>query len=84
MGYIGKLQSVSFDTYRAPSPFEFIMQQTLPYISLGLLILIGLVIALIASPHLVTHSVLVPGLSVGRERSKLPFLYLQLRRSIEG
>jgi hypothetical protein len=29
MSYIGKLQSVSFDTYRAPSPLGFIMQQTL-------------------------------------------------------
>jgi hypothetical protein len=44
---------------------------TLHYISSGLLILTGLAIALITSPHLVTHSVLVPGLSVGRERSKL-------------
>jgi hypothetical protein len=84
MSYIGKMQSVSFDTYRAPSPLRFIMQQTLHYISLGLLILIGLAIALIASPHLVTHLVLVPGLSVGRARSKLPLLYLQLRQSIEG
>jgi hypothetical protein len=30
-----------------------------------------MVIALITSPHLVTHSVLVSGLSVGRARSKL-------------
>jgi hypothetical protein len=29
MSYIGKLQSVSFDMYRAPSPLGFIMQQTL-------------------------------------------------------
>jgi hypothetical protein len=56
----------------------------LHYISLGLLIPTGLVITLIASPHLVTHSVLVPGLSVGRARSKLPFLYLQPRQSTEG
>jgi hypothetical protein len=54
MSYNGKLQSISFDTYRAPSPLGFIMQQTLHYISLGLLIMIGLVIALITSPHLVT------------------------------
>jgi hypothetical protein len=83
MSYIGKLQSVSFDTYRAPSPLGFIMQQTLHYISLVLLIPTGLAIALIASPHLVTHSVLVPGLSVGRARSKLPFLYLHPRQSTE-
>jgi hypothetical protein len=43
---------------------------------IGLLIPTGLVIALITSPHLVTHLVLVPGLSVGRARSKLPLLYL--------
>jgi hypothetical protein len=59
MSYIGKMQSVSFDMYRAPSPLGFIMQQTLHYISLGLLIPTGLAIALITSPHLVTHSVLV-------------------------
>jgi hypothetical protein len=76
MSYIGKLKSVSFDTYRAPSPLGFIMKQTLHYISLVLLISTGLVIALIAIPHLVTHLVLVPGLSVGRARSKLPLLYL--------
>jgi hypothetical protein len=29
MSYIGRLQSVSFDTYREPSPLGFIMQQTL-------------------------------------------------------
>jgi hypothetical protein len=84
MSYIGKLQSISFDTYRAPSPLGFIMQQTLHYISLGLLILAGLAITLIAIPHLVTHSVLVMGLSVGRARSKIPFLYLQSRHSTEG
>ena len=84
MSYIGKLQSVSFDTYKAPSPLGFIMQQTLHWISSGLLIPTRLVIALIASPHMVTHSVLVPGLSVGRARSKLSLLYLQLRQSTEG
>ena len=84
MSYIGKLQSVSFDTYMEPSPLGFIMQQTLHYISLGLLILTGLAIALIAIPHLVTHSVLVSGLSVGRARSKLLLLYLQSRQSTEG
>jgi hypothetical protein len=56
MSYIEKMQSVSFDTYRAPSPLGFIMQQTLHYISSGLLIPIGLGITLITSPHLVTHS----------------------------
>jgi hypothetical protein len=81
MSYIGRLQSVSFDTYREPSPLGFIMQQTLHYISLGLLILTGMEIALIASPHLVTHSVLVPSLSIGRARSKLPLLYLKSRQS---
>jgi hypothetical protein len=65
MSYIGKLQSVSFDMYRAPSPLGFIMHQNLHYISPGLLIPTRLAIALIASPHLVTHSVLVPSLSVG-------------------
>jgi hypothetical protein len=79
MSYIGRLQSVSFDTYREPSPFGFIMQQTLHRISSGSLILTGLVIKMIASPHLVTHSVFVPGLSIGRARSKLSFLYLHLR-----
>jgi uncharacterized membrane protein len=76
MSYIGKMQSVSFDTYRAPSPLGLVMQQTLHYISLVLLIPTGLVIKLIASQHLVTHSVLVLGLSVGQARSKLQFLYL--------
>jgi hypothetical protein len=65
MSYIGRLQSISFDKYRAPSPLGYIMQKTLHYISSGLLILIGLAITLIAIPHLVTHSVLVSGLSVG-------------------
>jgi hypothetical protein len=84
MSYIGRLQSVSFDTYRAPSPLGFIMQQTLHWTSSGSLILTGLVITLITSPHLVTHSVLVLGLSVGRARSRLLFLYLQLRQSTKG
>jgi hypothetical protein len=84
MNYIGKMQSVSFDMYRAPSPLGFIFQQTLHYISLGLLIQTGLVIALIASPHMVTHSVLVLGLFVVRARRKLPFLYLQARKSTKG
>jgi hypothetical protein len=81
MSYIGRLQSVSFDTYRTSSPMGFIFQQTLHYISSGLLILIGMEIKLIASPHLVTHSVLVSGLSIGRERRNFPFLYLQPRQS---
>jgi hypothetical protein len=76
MSYMGWMQSVSFDTYRAPSPLEFTMQQTLHWTSSTSLILTGLDIALIVSTHLVTHSVLVPGLSVGRARSKLLFLYL--------
>jgi hypothetical protein len=71
-----KMQSISFDMYRAPSPLGFIMHQTLHYISSILLIMTGMAIALITIPHLVTHPVLVPGLSVGRARSKLPFLYL--------
>jgi hypothetical protein len=37
----------------------------------------GLAIALIVTPHMVSHVVLVPGLSIGRERSGLLFLYLQ-------
>jgi hypothetical protein len=79
MSYIGKMQSVSFDTFREPSPLGFIMKHTLHYISSGLLIPTGLAIALVASQHLVTHSVLVLGLSVGQVRSKLPFLYIQPR-----
>jgi hypothetical protein len=71
MSYIGRLQSVSFDTYRAPSPLGFTMQQTLHWTSSGSLILTGMAITLITSPHLVTHSVLVLGLSVGRARSKV-------------
>jgi hypothetical protein len=84
MSYIGKLQSISFDTYRGPSPLGFIMKQTLHYISSVLLIPTRLAIALIASPHLVTHLVLVLGLYVGRTRRKLPLLYIQLRQSIKG
>jgi hypothetical protein len=84
MSYIGRLQSVSFDTYRAPSPLGFTMQQTLHWTSSGSLIMIGLAIALIASPHLVTHSVLVPSLSVGRARSRLLFLYLQPEAEYKG
>ena len=84
MRHIERMQSISFDTYMAPSPLGFIMQQTLLYISSSLLILIGLEITLIASPHLITHSVLVPSLSVSREISKMPLLYLQLRQSTEG
>ena len=79
MRYIGRLQSVYFDTYRAPPPFGFIMQQTLHYISSGLLILTRLAITLITSPHLVTHPVLVPGLSIGRARIKFPLLYIHPR-----
>jgi len=60
------------------------MQQSLHEISLGLLILTGMVIALIVSPHLVTHLVLVLGLSAGQARSKLPLIYIQLRKSTEG
>ena len=84
MSYIGKLQSVSFDTYKAPSPLGFIMHQTLHYISSGLLILIGMAIALIAIPHLVTHSVLVLGLFVARARSRILFLFIQSRQSTKG
>jgi hypothetical protein len=82
MSYIGRLQSISFDTYKEPSPLGFTMQQTLHWTSSGSLILNGLAIALIASPHLVTHSILVSGLSVGRGRSRLLLLYLQPRQSI--
>jgi hypothetical protein len=84
MSYSGRLQSVSFDMYKAPSPLGFIMQQNLHWISSGSLIMIGLAIALIASPHLVTHSVLVLGLSVGQARSRLLLLFLQPRQSAEG
>jgi hypothetical protein len=84
MSYIGKLQSISFDTYRGTSPLGFIMKQTLHYISSVLLISTELVIALIASPHLVTHLVLVLGLYVGRARRQLPLLYLQPRQSTKG
>jgi hypothetical protein len=84
MSYIGRMQSVSFNTYREPSPLGFIMQQKSTLYLISLLILTGLAITLIASPHMVTHSVLVLGLSVGRARSKLPFLYLQPRQSTEG
>jgi hypothetical protein len=76
MSYIGKLQSVSFNMYMAPSPLGFTMQQSLYWTSSGSLILTVLAIALIASPHLVTHSILVSGLSVGRERSRLLLLYI--------
>jgi hypothetical protein len=76
MSYIGRMQSVSFNTFRAPSLLGFIMQNTLHYISSGSLILTGMAITLIASPHLVTHSVLVLGLSVGRARSRMLFLFL--------
>jgi hypothetical protein len=69
MSYIGRFQSVSFDTYKEPSPLGFNMQQNLHWISSGSLMLIGLVIELIESPHMVTYSVLVPGLSIGRARS---------------
>jgi hypothetical protein len=55
MNYIGNLQSISFDTFRAPSPLVFILQLTLHYISSGLRIPTRLEITLIAGPHLVTH-----------------------------
>jgi uncharacterized membrane protein len=76
MSYIGRLQSISFNTYREPSPFGFTMQQTLHWTSSCSLIMTGLEIALIASPHMVTHAVLVLGLSVGQERSRLLLLYI--------
>jgi hypothetical protein len=36
------------------------------------------------SEYLVAHSVLVPSLSVGRARSRMLFLFLRPRQSIEG
>jgi hypothetical protein len=84
MSYVGRMQSISFNTYREPSPLGFTMQKNLHWTSLGSLILTGLVIALIASPLLVTHSVLVLSLSVGRERSRLLLLYIQPRQSTKG
>jgi hypothetical protein len=84
MSYIERMQSISFNTYMETSPLGFIMQQALHYISLGLLILTGLAIALITSPHLVTHSVLVPGLSIAQEIRKLPIHYLQPRKVQRG
>jgi hypothetical protein len=84
MSYIGRMQSLSFDTYRAPSPLAFTIQQTLHWTSSGSLILTWMVIELIASPHLVTHSVLVPSLYVGRARSRMLFLYPQSSQSTEG
>jgi hypothetical protein len=79
MSYIGRMQSISFDTYRVPSPLGFTIQQNLHWTSSGSLILTGLAIELIESPYLVTHSLLVLGLYVGRERSRLLFLYLHPR-----
>jgi hypothetical protein len=79
MSYIGRPQSVSFDTYMKPSPLRFTMQQNLHWTSSGSLILNRLAISLITSPHLVTHPVLVTGLSVDQARSKLLLLYLQPR-----
>jgi hypothetical protein len=84
MSYIGRMQSASFDTYRAPSPLGFTIQKTLHWTSLGPLILIGLEISFIESPHMVTHSILVLGLSIVQARSRLLLLYLQPRQSIEG
>jgi hypothetical protein len=84
MSYIGRLQSVSFDMYRAPSPLGFIMQSDSTLDLIGFIDSDWVGIALIASPHLVTHSVLVLGLSVGRARRRMPFLYLQPRQSTEG
>jgi hypothetical protein len=84
MSYIGRLQSVSFDRYRAPSTLGFTMQQTLHWTSSFSLILTGLAIALIASPHWVTHSVLVLGLYVGRIRSKMLLLYIQSEEEYRG
>ena len=84
MSYIGRSQSVSFDTYRDPSPLGFTIHQTLHWTSSGSLILTRLAITLITSPHLVTHSVLLPSLSVGRSRSMLLLLYLQPKQSTEG
>jgi hypothetical protein len=84
MSYIGKFQIISFDTYRAPSPLGLTIQQTLHWTSSGSLILTGLAIELIASPHLVTHLVLVLGLFVGQARIRMLLLYLQPRQSTEG
>jgi hypothetical protein len=78
MSYIGRIQIVSFNTYREPSPSRFTMQQTLHWTSMGSLILTRFAIELITSPHLVTHSILILSLSVGQARSNMLFLYLQL------
>jgi hypothetical protein len=84
MSYIGRMQSVSFDPYKEPSPLGFTMQQALHWTSSDSLIMTGLVIELIASSHLVTHSILVSSLSIGQARSRLWLLYLQPRQSTEG
>jgi uncharacterized membrane protein len=84
MSYIGRLQSISFDMYKSPLPFGFIMHHTLHWISSVSLIMTGLAIALITSPHLVTQSVLVMGLSIGQARSRFLLLYLQPSQSTYG
>jgi hypothetical protein len=84
MSYIRRMQSISFDTYITPSPLGFIIEQTLHWTSSGSLILTRMAITLIASPHLVTHTILVLGLSVGPARSRLPLLFLQPRKSTKG
>jgi hypothetical protein len=76
MSYIGRIQSVSFDTYKAPSPLGFTIQKNLHCTSSGSLILTGMAITLIASPHMVTHSNLVLGLFVARARSRFLLLYI--------
>jgi hypothetical protein len=65
MIYTGRLQSVSFDTYMAPSLLGFTMKKNIHWTSSGSLILTRLVIKLITSPHLVTHLALVQVLFVG-------------------
>jgi hypothetical protein len=45
MSYIGRLQSVSFNTYKEPSPLGFNMEKTLHWTPLGSLILTKLAIA---------------------------------------
>jgi len=84
MTYIGRLQNVSFDMYRVPSPFVFTIQQNFHWTSSGSVILNGLETTLITSPHMVTHSIWVSGPFVGRERSRLLFIYIQLRQSTKG
>jgi len=71
-------------TYKELMSTWFTMQQEQVNIYLDTWIMIGQVIFMITRLHMATIFTLVPIPFFGRERRNTPFLFLQMRLSIEG